>query len=485
MLRKWIIAACVIFLLPVAVILYLSDSETVEPAGWTIFWGRFHPLLVHLPIGFLLVGAIVALIDRRRPLSKRTFAAGYLLMAGSFFALLSVMTGFLLSLSGDYDEDLLNAHFWFGISLTCLSGCGTLVYVYSKNSPRKISSAASDVFMAAILFTLMMTGHYGGSLTHGSDYITENMSSGFKKILGIREVQKIQPQKITTIEDAVLFRDIIYPMLSGKCVSCHNKGKKKGRLMLDSEEGILQGGKSGKCITPGSPEGSELYTRIILPEGDRERMPPEGKTGLDEDQTELLRRWILDSASFTKTVAELKLNDSVRALALKVAGVKDAGVFGRQLPMADSAAEAALRQAGVSVRHIMAGRPFLDVDFINHAEITAEQCGLLLALKQQVVWMKATNMHISDTALAAISQMENLAVLRVDNTDCSDASLRYFSNLKNLETLNLYGTGVKGDSIHYLSELKKLKKLFLGKTPAGSSAIQKLKVAHPAVTIIQ
>jgi hypothetical protein len=56
--------------------------------------------------------------------------------------------------------------------------------------------------------------------------------------------------------DVAFFESKIRPLLAGHCYPCHAAGadKIKGGLLLDSQEGWMQGGDSGEAILPGQPD---------------------------------------------------------------------------------------------------------------------------------------------------------------------------------------------------------------------------------------
>ena len=73
------------------------------------------------------------------------------------------------------------------------------------------------------------------------------------------------------------FEKNIRPVLSGSCYECHSQESKKlkGGLLLDSREGLLQGGDSGPALVPGSPEKSLLLTSMRHEHKDPDMaMPP-------------------------------------------------------------------------------------------------------------------------------------------------------------------------------------------------------------------
>src|SRR5690349_13851862 len=132
----------------------------------TEFSGRFHPVLVHLPIGILLLGCFFQLLtlNKRFAMLKESMAIIYLL--GAISAVLSSGSGYLLSQSGDYDGGTVEIHQWLGAAVCLVS---LLLYILCKAGVREVFLHCSAVLL---IFLVTVTGHYGGSLTHGSDYLT-------------------------------------------------------------------------------------------------------------------------------------------------------------------------------------------------------------------------------------------------------------------------------------------------------------------------
>src|SRR5262245_14356849 len=86
------------------------------------------------------------------------------------------------------------------------------------------------------------------------------------------------------------FERKIRPVLVEHCYECHSAEAKKpkGRLRLDSRDGLLQGGVSGPALIPGKPADSLLLKAVRYHE-DR-KMPPRGK--LPDDVIADLEKWI-------------------------------------------------------------------------------------------------------------------------------------------------------------------------------------------------
>jgi uncharacterized membrane protein len=130
-----------------------------------------------------------------------------------------------------------------------------------------------------------LTGHFGGSLTHGEDYLTAYAPFGGK-------ARGNQRQGFGKVEDAEVFTDVIQPVLRSKCQSCHRPGKSKGELNLASFESMSKGGENGPVFIPADAEKSELIRRVTLPADHDDFMPAEGKKPLTAEEIQVLIWWI-------------------------------------------------------------------------------------------------------------------------------------------------------------------------------------------------
>src|SRR5262249_33975434 len=76
-------------------------------------------------------------------------------------------------------------------------------------------------------------------------------------------------------EQVEFFEKKVRPVLAEHCFACHSaaKGKKKGGLLLDSREAILQGGDTGPALVPSEPDKSLLIKAIRHTDPDL-KMPP-------------------------------------------------------------------------------------------------------------------------------------------------------------------------------------------------------------------
>ena len=148
------------------------DSCLVMLLDLGVFTGHLHPLIVHLPIGFLLLAILFELASYFKKYQHLRSAVSFTLFLGFVSAIVACVSGYVLSLSGDYDFNALGNHKTAGIFVAIVSG---LLFLMTTEQFRRISIIPRWIFssLCIVLFvSLAYTGHQGGNLTHGSDYIS-------------------------------------------------------------------------------------------------------------------------------------------------------------------------------------------------------------------------------------------------------------------------------------------------------------------------
>src|ERR1700722_8726071 len=323
-----------------------------------LFFGRLHPLLVHLPIGILLIGLFLQALSRWPKFGISAGVVKVVLLCGALSAAASCVTGYVLSLSGDYDDDLVSWHMWMGICVAVVSFAVFVMVV------RRVAGVVFVVAGVLLLGLIFVTGHLGGSLTHGSDYL----SSAFDGPGSAVVVRK----PIADIREARVYDDVIQPMLQAHCYSCHGSARQKGKLRLDDSVWIVKGGKDGVVVRPFHPEESELIKRILLPVEDEHRMPPKEKTPLKESEIALLQWWVGQGADFSKKVKEFAQPGKVGSYLLALQGDSVGGSALVPDGMVEAAAEKdldALRAKKVIVLPVAAGSHYLSVNFLNAVDV--------------------------------------------------------------------------------------------------------------------
>ncbi len=264
-----------------------------------LFAGRLHPLLVHLPIGMIVVLSLLEIAAWFPRFHKANASAGFILAIATPLAVVTALCGWLLSLGGGYDEKLLFWHQWLGIA-TAL-GCVVMAIFF-----RLGKHFAYHVSLFTTAAVLGAAGHLGGSLTHGSDYLTQYAPSFVKKILGVTDEKNSAVATPKNPANNSVFANLILPVLKKNCIGCHGPQKAKAGLRLDSYAALLKGGEHGSALKPGEVAHSLFLKQILLPISSDEHMPPDGKPQPSAEEIALLKWWVESGASDTKTAPELQ-----------------------------------------------------------------------------------------------------------------------------------------------------------------------------------
>jgi uncharacterized membrane protein len=301
----------------------------MELLSITEFIGRFHPVLVHLPIGILIFAIILLWLSRKDQYRDQHKALYWALVLGCASAILSCLSGWFLSFSGEYDEDTLGFHQWMGIGTACIS----LLVLFYFNKERLQSQKPRNSLLASILLLIciIITGHLGGTLTHGEGYLTTGLGR-----------METPPQNSRAIHSQCCRCDGLFRChcpFSGKNFTCHGD-KKTGGLRLSTPEGLMKGGKDGAVLDSLDYEKSELLKRITLDPLEKHHMPPKGKPQLGEKEILLIHWWLQNGASFNKKVKDLNQPANIKpvltALESPVRESKqNTGIPGQPVPAAN------------------------------------------------------------------------------------------------------------------------------------------------------
>jgi len=441
------------------------------------FFGRFHPVFVHLPIGILLLGCICILLSFAAKFINLKPAIPIMLLLGALSAVVSCITGYLLANGGDYDGKLVSNHQWMGISVAVLSFILWIIY-------QKIKSNAILGTIAVVLIALIsITGHLGGSLTHGSDYLTAPLKSGNTK--GGAAIPSIP-----NVQEAFIYQNAIQPLFQNRCYSCHGSEKQKGKLRLDQEEYILKGGEDGHTIVKGKADDSELMKRILLPLNDEDHMAPKEKPQLTNNEITLLKWWIDNGADFKKKFKDLPQPENIKTILASLQKgestteqIKASDIPTEEVSAFDNKVLKKLTDAGITVFPVAQNTNYLSANFINAQSMGKDVLDLIKSIEKQLLWLKLENNKVNDQTLTAIKDCKNLTRLNLNNTRVTDAGLASLKDLEQLQSLSLVGTKITAKGINQLKKLKNLKFLYVYQTGIAKADIAGIKKLLPKVSL--
>jgi uncharacterized membrane protein len=437
------------------------------------FIGRLHPLVVHLPIGILLLAFLFEVLSRFHGYKKLKLAADVSLVLGTVSAMLASVSGWLLSNEAGYEEHLLTQHKISGLVTTALALILAALFVGIRSFKKDVRKKIRLFAFFPLMIALFTTGHFGGSITHGEDFLFST-SSGQNEEATERKMVSSNPSP------TIIYADLIKPLLESKCYGCHSSKKQKGKLRLDGEEWILKGGKNGAIIRNGAPSESELFKRIALPIEDKAHMPPREKTQLTSGEIDLVSQWISDGASFTMPIAQSK-SAAFFKKHIAVSSLPQSQNLWPDEPVGEPDEEAIklLRQEGVVVGSLAEGNNYLTASFLTYDTFPLKSWPHLVKLSDQIISVRIGRVYLTKTDWSNLAQLKNLRMLYADNTNVTDTDVDAIISLDKLNYLNLAGTKITNAGLSKLAKLKSMQQLFLFGTLCTSEGIDQLQKQLP------
>jgi len=449
---EWIAA----FALSLALILlpWILKLDGKPHSDWQQFLGRFHPLIVHLPIGFLLLVPLLEISGAFRPALRE--AASFVLGLALAGCLLALTLGVLLAYGGGESGSGVSRHMAGGIALTI----GALLCLLA----RPYWSNGSISYLYPALLTIMMplllwTSHQGGSLARGGNYLTAYMPASLKRFTA-SGAGTPQPNSFYAKE--------ISPILDSKCVACHGAEKAKGGLRLDSFDFLMKGGKDGPVIIAGNPEKSVLLQRVTLPSDHKQFMPAEGKPPLRAEEVALIETWIQQGASPSAiSLARISTRDDRSELPLQPVG--DYSALMPEIRQMEQSQGAKLMQVSAKPED---GLILFTVNAANRFDDA--QLAHFVGFAPYIVEAELGRTGVTDACFDTLKEFPHLRALHLEETHITGNGLAKLAPLSQLTYLNLSGTQVTSEAVRSLSAIKNLRHVYLYNTPA-----------QPALTALQ
>jgi uncharacterized membrane protein len=269
----------------------------VQILKWRPFLAPFHNVVLHFPIGFLTAAFLLEVFRWRHPSDELRRGALMLLWFSLLSGVVAAVFGLMRAEGNSYDPALLSSHRAFGFAVLGFTLSSIILQILSASKNTMPWIASYRVVLLATLALLTLAGHFGGNLTHGSRYLTENAPEFIRRLLDENAPAAASVQAMEA--RAEFYKNKVEPIFSAKCYSCHGPEKKKGGYRLDAPEIALKGGESEEvAIKPGDPIGSHLVRLVLLPESDDDVMPPSGRTRLTPEELGNIIEWIREGAVF-------------------------------------------------------------------------------------------------------------------------------------------------------------------------------------------
>ena len=410
--------------------------------------GRFHPLIIHLPIGFIAMGLLIEINKKKFKWSNE--ALKFIFFWAAISGIFSIISGYFQYEKGGYLWDTIDGHFYAGISTVLLSFC---FYLYLSgvsffiSLPRKIYSLGHIIL-------LTITGHLGGNITHGEDHLTEPIYD----LVGISDAEIKENMKYEDFSDKSVYNNLIQPIINDKCVKCHNTKKTKGGLQMHNFEVLKKGGRNGQILDFENPELSEILVRIHLPKSEKKHMPPSGGKQLSREEIKIIGNWITQGSSPVQSIAELKLDENLKSyfFITKTSFFPDLEI----LPV-DFEKIKELKSQRIFVSPINKNSNFLSVSTINKRDFDDKDIIKLLELKENIVSIDFSKSSVTDSIFQRLSEFPNLTILRLNNTKVTGQGIEKLSVLENLKRINLVNTEFDVEFLKPLTRFKAIEKVYL------------------------
>ncbi|MBR98577.1 MAG: hypothetical protein CMC57_01235 [Flavobacteriaceae bacterium] len=410
--------------------------------------GRFHPIIIHLPIGFIIIGLLIELSRKKFKESKNILI--FIFSWGTISCILSIISGFLQYLQEGLLWESIDRHFYFGI-LTLLFTFGFYQYLKGKNF---FSSLPRRLYTVGLVLTVTITGHLGGQITHGDQYLTEPFQIMMDGELSNEETLLSS----SNASEGPIFNSLIQPILNSKCISCHNSEKSKGGLALHNFESLQRGSKNGMIINYENPELSEIFVRIHLPKNEKKHMPPKSKKQLTKAEISILSHWINAGAPENILIKDMKISNELLSNFIK----KKERFFPEiEISSPNNKSISFLRGKGVHIAPISKSSNLLYLSSYNYHDFMEEDIFELKKLSNNIVDIDLSNSSFNDEVFEMLSAFTNLTRLKLNYTSITGKGLDQLSSLKNLKIIHLVNTDINSSSIKIINSFPYIEKAYL------------------------
>lgn len=450
-----------LFILFLTTFLFAFENR-IELPVWLQITGRLHPLLLHVPIGIIVLAVLLLLLRAQFKSKQFALLITYLLLFITLSAAFTALFGLLLAIGGDYGADTLQQHKVSGLMLAWLS-YGVLLFYQSSSEIIALKHTSILLLLGVVVFV----GHTGAGLTHGENFIWEPL-------------QKIQPE--LDPKTVSLYQLAVMPVLEKKCFSCHNEKKAKGKLIMAVIDKFKQGGESGAAFIPGNPDSSRMIQFIHLPLKNDDHMPPDGKPQLTQPEIQLLKAWIKSGADFDKKISDYNPNDTLVLLARQNTSFNIAPAYTFKAASADVIENLNTPFRTVFPLHL--NSPALQADFFVKEYFEIKALEELRQIQEQLVSLSLSKMPVTDADLKLLSRFSNLEVLNLNSTLINGSGLGNLTSCKNLKSISLSSTQVTTESLKAILTLPQLNIVYIWNTAIDNTGKGELEKTYPHITFV-
>ncbi|MBK1790269.1 c-type cytochrome domain-containing protein [Persicirhabdus sediminis] len=298
--KPYVAVICAIITLALIALPVFFKQPVAEASAWLIFLGKFHPVVLHLPIGMLLMVIVLELNAK----AHKTRTSVVPLLATFVSTVAALVFGYLLFLAGEFDTESLDAHFWSSVVFTVF--LVWTIYIKIRSDLKNGSQLGYFVMLAISTFLMSASGHYGGIITHGDPLDSAPWVEKEKRSFG-----RAADDQPAGVADLLVYEQVIIPYFEAKCYSCHNDKKQRGSLRMDTYDFMLEGGEEGPCLVPGNLDESLMIVLTRLPLDDDYRMAPSNKPQLTESEQAVMEWWVAEGAPQNTKLGDMQASAEI------------------------------------------------------------------------------------------------------------------------------------------------------------------------------
>ena len=501
-----------------AAAVFLRESEMLADLLAQDEWlanvvGNFHPLTLHLPIGIVFM-VLVAEVLGWLSFGKWKPVLGLSIFFAVFTGCLACLTGLVDMVQSGYTGEQWERHMWSGLAFVSLLAVAFLMKIWGPNSNGRGVPYAIVLFLSAGV--MGFGAHLGGEKVHGPLFPERKSEEEIKEEEEAAEVAALAAAAKAP-EDRLAYEEVVKPILQSRCVYCHEEGKEKGGLNMESFAGLLAGGDGGddhdgepgdETLVPGRAAESLMSYYLLLPEEHEMHMPPSKEEQPEPFEKDLIVWWINSlpvgaTEPSGKTLGELDAPTEILDAAKRLVSPEERARLKVEEELKKQEREAAEKVAGEAleseilllkedaelkntINYVSRESRNLDFTAVSLRENLTEEH--LRKLKPVAGFLEKVDLgstRVTESAMKdVLSKMTRLKKLNLRGTGATDELMKTLGELKTLEWLNLYGTQVSDEGLKALGGLKSLKKLYLFETQVTRDGVDSLQEDLPDVEII-
>lgn len=294
-LKAWWLAFFAIAI--VLIVAKISPLTGQEGGSLGRFFGRFHPLILHFPVAFLCLAAVLEGCRIFPSLRHLTRFSGPILALAAASACLAVILGILLGANEGFAGGLIERHRTRGIYVAIFSCLAAASYISAHRLNKIFLWLSYRGSLLSAVVAMALTAHDGGSLVHGPSYLADHAPKVLVPLLDghvpaptAKEpknglVTQLEPNQVAPISNELhkRYQSEVGSFLNGYCSRCHGDGQQEASVRFDEFDPNL------------SDYASQHDWQRVLGELGAHRMPPEDSKQPNANQRAKAINWIQEA----------------------------------------------------------------------------------------------------------------------------------------------------------------------------------------------